>query len=73
MSDNLTKTTEVPQDLVIKAELVPNLNVLISAIHVAQNKGAFTLGDASLIHKALSELISSFPQAKTEEKEGTAA
>lgn len=73
MSDNLTKTSEVLQDLVIKAEFVPNLNILISAIHVAQNKGAFTLADSSVIHKALSELISNFPQAKSEDKEETAA
>jgi len=73
MSDNLN-TSEVPQDLVIKAELVPNMNILISAIHVAQQKGAFTLGDASLIHKALQELMSSFPQPSSAEvKEDPAA
>ena len=50
------------------------VNVLIQAARIAQQKGAFTLGDASLIHKALQELMSSFPQPSSAEvKEDPAA
>lgn len=67
MSEVKTEETVEPQ-MVLDFEQIKAFQLVINAVMFAQQKGAYTLQDAAMLHEAMTKLVKPMSEMKSDEE-----